>query len=324
MKKILLFCSVIMIASIASWAQDVDLEDGLVFYLTCDNGKTTDEINEAEGEVFSTLSNDVGIKGEENGSLFFNGVDAMINFVDSDIDGLPEGGDERSICLWLKTTDTNGSQEIISWGTTDNGQHTHLSYRNGNTIRNGYWFADYDAPAELSDGLWHHVVATLGDMSVIYIDGEVAAEAELVADTELNTVLNGSFRVGSRNNHVGEDDPVPGWSEGYEGSLDEVRIYDRPLTQEEVTALFNFDPTTVGVRSIQSENFKVYPSKVGTTLNLSTNLDITSIEIYNMAGMVVKTAGSVSRVSVAELKQGLYIVKGYSSNGSYSARFIKE
>ena len=327
MKKLLLFCLLIMVASMASWAQDVDLENGLVFYLTCDNGDTVDQVNQAKGTVFGTLETSDGIKYEENGSLYFNGIDAMINFADTDIIGLPQGGEERSICFWMRTGKATGPQEIISWGTTDNGQHVHLSYRDGSVIRNGYWFADYDAPAELSDEFWHHVVATIGEGSVIYIDGEVVAEAELVTDPELNTVLNGSFRVGSRNNHSGEEEPVPAWGEGYEGALDEIRIYNRPLSQEEVTALFNFDPTIVNVseRSIQSERFKVYPSPARATLNISTNLEISSVEIYNMAGMLVKRTHFVNdRITVEDLSRGLYIVKGYGKNGSYSAKFIKE
>ncbi len=314
MKRNLLFLFVLIVVTFISRAQD--FENGLVFYLPCDDSSTIDLINDAEGFINGDLKVDTGFNNRTDGSFYFNGTDAFLEFIDAEIEGLPVEANERSFAVWIKTTATGINMDIISYGTTSNGQHVHLAYRSGESvIRNGYWYADYDVPASISDGSWYHIVATLGSVSDIYINGELIEEQDLITSTELNTELNGLLRIGKRNTDE---------SEYFEGNVDEVRIYDRVLSEDDVIALYEYDPDLVSVKDIRQDVFKVYPTIVGSRLNFSVPMNTSSIEIFNISGKLVKKCDPERTVSVSELPSGIYLVKCYSSIGNYCARFVKE
>ena len=85
--------------------------------------------------------------------------------------------------------------------------------------------------ANIADGAWHHVVGVYdGNQILLYVDG----------------VLDASKNVGSMNIdtwralRIGEN-----WELGnsfFGGTLDEVRIYDRALTADDVAQLFALVP----------------------------------------------------------------------------------
>lgn len=83
-------------------------------------------------------------------------------------------------------------------------------------------------------GSWKHIVATYDGSSLvsgtkIYVDG-----ASQALTTCFNTLGSNSIRPGI-NWHIGDDYT----SDYVKGSLDEVRIYNRVLSQAEVSALYN-------------------------------------------------------------------------------------
>ena len=83
----------------------------------------------------------------------------------------------------------------------------------------------------LDDGNWHHVIATYdGNVSKIYVDGSISAYRTIGAQVVGNTV---SLTVGKLINGDGND-------YGYfDGLIDEVGLWNRALTAEEVTKLYN-------------------------------------------------------------------------------------
>ena len=94
--------------------------------------------------------------------------------------------------------------------------------------------ADYDPG--LGDGSWHHVVATWDatDGGTIWVDGvQVASGA---ADTSVRSAMVGSGRmvVGQRTESDGTFDA----EHVFDGSIDEVRLYDRVLSQGEIALLY--------------------------------------------------------------------------------------
>ena len=94
--------------------------------------------------------------------------------------------------------------------------------------------ADYDPG--LGDGNWHHVVATWDatDGGTIWVDGvQVASGA---ADTSVRSAMVGSGRmvVGQRTESDGTFDA----EHVFDGSIDEVRLYDRVLSQGEIALLY--------------------------------------------------------------------------------------
>jgi hypothetical protein len=135
----------------------------------------------------------------------------------------------RTVAAWIKTASAKG--EIISWGTEDFGQRFIFGYiraRIGITPSGGYLYIN----PETSDDKWHHVAVvvrkaelpSLANDVCLYLDGQ-PAEIHDIGLLDLWPIQTGDkldVRIGR----------------GLAGSLDDLRIYDRPLSDDEVKALF--------------------------------------------------------------------------------------
>lgn len=142
------------------------------------------------------------------------------------------GTHARTVTAWIKTTRSKG--EVVSWGTDDFGQmFTFCFIRNRVGIKpNGGYYYMNDT---IHDGQWHHVAVVIKEVelpnmhddAVLYKDG-VIAEIHDIGLLDLWPIDTGSdldVRIGR----------------GFKGSLDDVRIYDRVLSDEEVMALFKLE-----------------------------------------------------------------------------------
>jgi len=139
------------------------------------------------------------------------------------------GKEPRTVSLWLKTDTPRG--ELVSWGRRDIGQMWIVSFirgRVGVTPHGGYYYmAD-----PVNDGKWHHVVAvmtggeepTLHDNAILYLDGKLARidKIGLLALWTIDTRSDQDVTIGSH----------------FKGAIDEVRIYQRVLSEDEVSALY--------------------------------------------------------------------------------------
>ena len=138
----------------------------------------------------------------------------------------------RTVAAWIKTTTTRG--QIVSWGTNDFGKMWNFGFvrgRIGVTPHGGYLYMN----RETHDGRWHHVAAVvreaelpnLYDDTTLYLDGGIAEihDIGLLDLWPLETGSDLDVRIG----------------QGFQGSLDDLRIYDRPLSDEEIQVLFRLE-----------------------------------------------------------------------------------
>jgi concanavalin A-like lectin/glucanase superfamily protein len=138
------------------------------------------------------------------------------------------GTGPRTIAIWMKTDSPEG--EVVAWGTKDFGRMWKLCfYRKhiGANPEGGYFYM----AADIHDGEWHHVAAVvheaelpnLHDDVTLYLDGEIA---------EIDDI--GLLDLWPIETEAGEDVTI---GAGYKGAVDELRIYDRELSDEEIAAL---------------------------------------------------------------------------------------
>lgn len=198
------------------------------------------KFDEASGKTASDSSR-CGHKGTLKGDLSFekNSVSGRIGraLKLAGGDGYVEitgykgvtGTRPRTVAAWIKTTIDRG--EIISWGADDYGKMWIFSFirgRIGVTPRGGYLYIN-DA---VHDNQWHHLTAVvqkaelpnLHDDVKLYKDG-APAEIHDIGLLDLWPIDTGSefdVRIGRRSN----------------GLIDDVRIYDRALSENEIKALF--------------------------------------------------------------------------------------
>lgn len=108
---------------------------------------------------------------------------------------------------------------------------------------------------------------------------------------------------------------------GFQGVIDDVRFYDRKLSVGEINELYNLS----GLATNEVSNIKhnIYPNPVKEFLNITSNQPIKSVEIYDTLGRLIKTENS-TKVNVAQLSKGNYVVKIKTNSGEKIEKFIKE
>ena len=138
----------------------------------------------------------------------------------------------RTVAVWMKTAVVGG--DLVTWGQNEPGKMFHFGYVRGHVgvePRGGYYYMK----AGNHDGSWHHVAVTvqeaappnLHDHVKLYRDGELAEidDIGLLDLWPLDTGDQLDLSIGSR----------------FKGSLDEVRLYDRALSDDEIQALFKLE-----------------------------------------------------------------------------------
>jgi gliding motility-associated-like protein len=212
--------------------------NGLIGYWPF-NGNANDESgNGNDGIVYgATLTEDRC--GNKDSAYSFNGVNSYIDLTNTSTLNLFSG---FSLVAWVNFTDSNDHNGV---GGSIVSKHVNY-YQNGSTmsIYKGYVQlslnnSEYNikTPEKYNDGKWHLFIGTYdGSISSLYIDGvlSVSANAEFTIGNDEN------FRIGSDS-----------FLSFFNGTIDDVCIYNRALSSEEILSLFN---TNCNIGSILGES----------------------------------------------------------------------
>ncbi len=168
--------------------------------------------------------------------LMFDGVNDYVNTGYTTTLGT---NDDFSIGLWVKTGTKSSSQVLAGFGsTTSNWNRIQLDLDiNGNLrfyVRDDSGNANSyrEVSLDLTDSSWHYVVGTWdgsSDTATLYIDGNLKG---LDSTNSLGSItISHALVVGALNNNGATN-------EYFTGFIDEVMIFNRALTAEEVKALY--------------------------------------------------------------------------------------
>ena len=204
------------------------LQNGLVAYYPF-NGNANDESgNSNNGTVHgATLTTDRF--GNSNSAYSFDGVSNSI------YTNLNSGfSNQITVCAWVNTTNNiawagivlnrYGCGALTGLVYQDNGQRMAF-YVSDSTIIHGI-----DGSINVSDGSWHYIVGVFnGNQSSMFIDG-VLDITNLFPPTNID--LLGNFLIGL--------DTCSGYGEHrhFKGKIDDIRIYNRALSSEEIASLY--------------------------------------------------------------------------------------
>ncbi|HUV63032.1 MAG TPA: LamG domain-containing protein [Sedimentisphaerales bacterium] len=139
-----------------------------------------------------------------------------------------------SISNWVKTTSDSGDTEMVTWGAST-GSATRLTWRvHEGRLRTEHNAGNLRGNTYVNDGEWHHValVVTEGanlrpENTKFYVDG--------VEDTYFSGDDDTYKLVAEHDVRIGMSGPED--SRYFPGALDEIRIYDRALTDGEIAGL---------------------------------------------------------------------------------------
>jgi hypothetical protein len=169
--------------------------------------------------------------------LEFDGVDDYVKGVGD----YNFGTQDFSFEAWVRVADLIGTdRKIFHYNLAEGGTAVwHVRQDGGRLVFNtwnGGWKGVTTVDNVFSDTEWHHIATVrTGTDVAIYVDGVLAPTVGSVA-ASLQTSSNDSYYIGSRLS-----------SEYWNGDIDEVRIWDRALSQAEILA--NKDLELTGLES---------------------------------------------------------------------------
>ena len=144
-----------------------------------------------------------------------------------------EGTNPFSIAAWIQTESTD-TKTIVTWGSAVSGAKIELRIIS-NILRANHGAGNVNSAGTVNDGQWHHVALTVTanatlsyPQMILYVDGRDNTVPSTDADPVLNIVPSFDVGIGWRST-----DSDRYW----EGLIDDVRIYNRVLTADEVKAL---------------------------------------------------------------------------------------
>ena len=150
---------------------------------------------------------------------------------------------------------------------------------------------------------WHHVLMTYDNISLkLFINGVLVSDITKPENFIFNTLGISGISIGSSNQANGY------WYES-DAKIDDIGFWNRALTQQEITNLYN--------ASLSTEDFiintiNIYPNPTNSLLNFKSSVQVEKITIYNMLGQLVqeeKVNALEGTINIENLAQGTYIVK---------------
>ena len=226
-------------------AESQVVRDGLVSYWSFDaadvEGNTVkDAMGGNDGTIVGAPKQVAGKFGQ---AFKFSGKPDAID-VGSPANGSLDFGDDKdfSMVAWIKVDkppELDGEQStIVSKG--DGGGNARILWKINTTKVSVTISHIQDGPTshflgvkDVTDGKWHHVlfVADRSEPTRLYIDGKFDAEGEKSDEVDITTesvmYIGASVRIGEDTRRY------------FEGLIDELGIYDRALTDDEIERNFN-------------------------------------------------------------------------------------
>lgn len=268
-----------------------------VFYWTLDEASGTTAYASAGG-VDGSLTGGVTWapnNGHHQGAARFDGVNDRILLGACDL----TNGQDLSISLWVKPDFVTGEERTIIAKTIGPQASEHIwsiAFVNATALRfrlrTGGVITDLQTPpSSLFGGAWYHLVATYdGAQMRLYANGALLA----------NTTKNGTIgyhpqapaSLGAQSSGTY---PISAW-------IDDVRIYDQALTDEDVLDLL-FGTITTGITGTLA------PTSANSSLFPTTG-DDDEVLLFDMTGRRIDISGQVGTNTLEPwvIRAGLYLV----------------
>ena len=251
-KRLMYLFSFILVLGLTTTFAKADISDGLVAYWPLDEGTgtTTADVT-GNGNNGTLLGAPTWVGGKLGGALDFDGIDDAVDCGLAPV--LDFGTGNFTVSVWIKTSvNPNDDKHIFQKG-DDDFENWAMEFRDNSggdieyEIENG---ADYkahtndDHAENLRDDEWHHIVmmrenGTENALMRVYVDGteniSFGGYETIPADLDIDTSAGNAF-IGA--NYDGSPDRVGG-ENFFVGLIDDVAVWNRALTAEEVTYLWN-------------------------------------------------------------------------------------
>jgi hypothetical protein len=233
----------------------------------------------------TTINSPSWVAGKLNSALQFNGANQYVNFTNISV-GDFERNQSFSTEFWFKTSNT-GTQIFISkmapsgnyngWEVWYEGTSTNRMYFDlfNNAASNA--IRVYFINSTISDNAWHHLIVTYDGSSSatgvkFYYDGALKSTIASSDSLSLSTSTSAPFQISGRGNGA----------TGTTGILDEIVIYNKVLSQSDITFRYNNGAGTENpIGDISSYSNQICSA----TYDYNTSLIISNLSSVNSASL---------------------------------------
>ena len=219
-----------------------------------------------------------------------------------------------TVIAWVKWNGINSETEQVVVGSNNDWQ---LQIANNGKVG---LFSPYNVIDDFTAGLvestniipqnqWTLITATYnGRFAKIYIN----------TDLETTAKANGHFGISSPNLYIGSKMEN---SKSFNGSIDDVRIYNYSLNSNEIQIIYNNN--TLDVNNFNISKTSIYPNPTKNNITIDTNQAFKKVLFYNNLGELVIVSHKKS-INVNQLTNGIYFVNIQFNDGkNETIKFIK-
>jgi hypothetical protein len=200
---------------IAHWKMDEESWDGTP-------EEVIDSVGSNHGTITGAANTGSGILGRAGS---FNGNNELVNAGEN----VNIAGRSFTLSTWAKRTSTNNYDFIFGQGIKSGSLGLHFGFRQTNKFTCSFYGNDLDTSGTYIDSDWHHWVCTYDSDTRerrIYRDGTLVASNTASVDYQGSGIFYIARTPWSLADYFG-------------GMIDDARIYDRALSEEEVQQLYS-------------------------------------------------------------------------------------
>lgn len=222
------------------------------------------------------------------------------------VDDLPQGNKARTVSIWVKFNDIASANYIWGYGSAYNAQYFGLLQQSTVSSNSDLSLAGWGAANDvivstpLAKGVWYQYTVTFdGTVSKMYRNGELLKYINGLKRSTKGTI----FRLGEINTSV-----------GINADVDDLKIYDVALTDEQVAESYNSSkPLIVAAEATAAPKAKGTAVKSKTAKTPSSNIIVSkdvnvggkNIEVYSQGQKVVGN----NSMTINDLPEGTYLLK---------------
>ena len=250
---------------------------------------------------------------DRNGVL--NGAQRLVNKgMEAIMTDLPQNNSSRTVSIWVKFNDIASANYIWGYGTAYNAQYCGLLQQATSTSNSDLSLAGWGASNDvivstpLAKGTWYNYTITYdGTVSKIFRNGQLLKSLNGITRSTKGNI----FRLGEINTTI-----------GINADIDDLKIYNVALTDEQVVALYEESKPVLAVvvEQTPAATAKTKTAVAGKTKTaakttassstiITTNNDLNegtkNVEVYSQGQKIIGN----NAMSINDLPEGTYLLK---------------
>ena len=292
--------------------------NGLVAYYPFNGGADDASANANNGSVNGAILSE-DRNGNPNSCYYFDGQD---DYIDMGSDESLKIQNSFSTSVWFKATGGRCNPRIFEYYNNSSygggyalaittGTQLHVVYFGAKNEENGFDNIDNF----FNQNTWNHIAFTVDGatgQAKLYLNGELLLDRQNNIQTQ-QINYSGSLHVGNIN---------PFRCDWFEGNIDDLGLWNRTLTQQEVTNLFNSE-TSLSTTDFSYNSITIYPNPVNNMITID-GLDVQDVVIYSVHGKAVFKISNQNTIDISSLSKGVYFIKVSDGINASTKKFIKE